>query len=97
MEMHQSRLYRIAYAYLHNEDDALEVIQESTYRAYRNLKKLKQPNYFETWLIRILLNCCADERKRQGRFRPVNNVHTNIQEPSSSEYLTLILQRLSPT
>ncbi|PZT57794.1 hypothetical protein DN757_00095 [Paenibacillus silvae] len=47
--MHQSRLYRIAYAYLHNEGDALEAIQESTYRAYRNLKKLKEPSYFSTW------------------------------------------------
>ncbi|MGG0821457.1 sigma-70 family RNA polymerase sigma factor [Paenibacillus turicensis] len=85
MEMHQSRLYRIAYAYLHNQEDALEVIQESTYRAYRNLKKLKEPSYFGTWMIRILLNCCADERKRQSRFRPITNVHTgtSIQEPSS--------------
>jgi RNA polymerase sigma-70 factor (ECF subfamily) len=74
MEMHQSRLYRIAYAYLHNEGDALEAIQESTYRAYRNLKKLKEPSYFGTWLIRILLNYCADERKHKNRFSPVSAV-----------------------
>nr|WP_282446113.1 sigma-70 family RNA polymerase sigma factor [Paenibacillus silvae] len=74
MEMHQSRLYRIAYAYLHNEGDALEAIQESTYRAYRNLKKLKEPAYFGTWLIRILLNYCADERKHKHRFHPVSAV-----------------------
>lgn len=79
MEMHQSRLYRIAYAYLHNEGDALEAIQESTYRAYRKLKKLKEPSYFATWLIRILLNYCADERKRKSRFSHVTEIH----EPSS--------------
>ncbi|WP_440117560.1 sigma-70 family RNA polymerase sigma factor [Paenibacillus sp. QZ-Y1] len=79
MEMHQSRLYRIAYAYLHNEGDALEAIQESTYRAFRKLKKLKEPSYFGTWLIRILLNYCADERKRKSRFNPVTEIH----EPSS--------------
>ncbi|MET3937638.1 RNA polymerase sigma factor (sigma-70 family) [Paenibacillus sp. PvP094] len=79
MAMHQSRLYRIAYAYLHNEGDALEAIQESTYRAYRKLKKLKEPSYFGTWLIRILLNYCADERKRKNRYSPVTEMH----EPSS--------------
>lgn len=79
MEMHQSRLYRIAYAYLHNEADALEAIQESTYRAFRKVKKLKEPSYFGTWLIRILLNYCADERKRKSRFSQM----TDIQESSS--------------
>lgn len=78
MAMHQSRLYRIAYAYLHNEGDALEAIQESTYRAYRKLKT-KEPSCFGTWLIRILLNYCADERKRKNRYSPVTEMH----EPSS--------------
>lgn len=79
MELHHRRLYRIAYAYLHNEGDALEAIQESTFRAFRKLKKLKEPSYFGTWLIRILLNYCADERKRKSRFSPDTTVH----EPSS--------------
>jgi len=79
MELHHNRLYRIAYAYLHNEGDALEAIQESTFRAFRKLKKLKEPSYFGTWLIRILLNYCADERKRKSRFSPDTTVH----EPSS--------------
>ncbi|WP_091015188.1 MULTISPECIES: sigma-70 family RNA polymerase sigma factor [Paenibacillus] len=75
MELHQSQLYRIAYAYLHDEGDALEAIQESTFRAFHKLKKLKEPSYFGTWLIRILLNYCADERKRKNRFSPVTKIH----------------------
>ncbi|OMF68016.1 sigma-70 family RNA polymerase sigma factor [Paenibacillus sp. FSL R5-0766] len=74
MELHQSQLYRIAYAYLHNEGDALEAIQESTFRAFHKLKKLKEPSYFGTWLIRILLNYCADERKRKSRLSPVTEI-----------------------
>lgn len=70
MDLHRNRLYRIAYAYLHNEGDALEAIQECTYRAFRKLKKLKEPAFFSTWLVRILLNYCADERKRKHRFSP---------------------------
>lgn len=64
----QERLYRIAYAYLHNEADALEAIQEVTYRAFNKINKLKDPAFFTTWIIRILLNYCSDERKRKRCF-----------------------------
>jgi RNA polymerase sigma-70 factor (TIGR02954 family) len=68
MSSQQERLYRIAYAYLHNEADALEAIQETTYRAFNKINKLKDPALFSTWIIRILLNYCSDERKRNQRF-----------------------------
>lgn len=65
---HKYSLYRIAYAYLKNEQDALEAIQEVTFRAFKNLKKLREPKYFSTWLTRILINYCNDELKRKKRF-----------------------------
>jgi RNA polymerase sigma factor (sigma-70 family) len=68
MSSHQERLFRIAYAYLHNETDALEALQEVTYRAFNKINKLKDPAFFGTWIIRILLNYCSDERKRKSRF-----------------------------
>jgi RNA polymerase sigma-70 factor (TIGR02954 family) len=68
MSSQQERLYRIAYAYLHNEADALEALQEVTYRAFNKINKLKDPAFFGTWIIRILLNYCSDERKRKLRF-----------------------------
>lgn len=64
----KEQLYRIAFSYLNNEQDALEAIQETTFRALKNIKKLKQPEYFKTWLIRILLNYCNDELKRNRRM-----------------------------
>jgi RNA polymerase sigma factor, sigma-70 family len=75
------RLFRIAYSYLKNEEDAIEAIQELTYRAYLKLGKLKEPRYFHTWLIRILIRYCLDERKRRQRMTPVNEVP----EPLSKE------------
>lgn len=64
---HKSQMYKIAYSYFGNEQDALEAIQETTCRAYNNFHKLKQPEYFKTWLIRILINYCIDERKRMKK------------------------------
>jgi len=68
---HKFKLYRIAYAYLKNEEDALEAIQEATCRAFVKLGKLKQPHYFHTWLVRILIHYCIDEQKRKRKMLPL--------------------------
>lgn len=64
---YKEQLYRIAYSYLKNEQDALEAIQETTCRAYMSLGKLKDHSYFKTWVIRILINYCIDEQKRKHK------------------------------
>lgn len=64
----KDRLYRTAYLYLGSEADALEAVDEAVYLALRALKKLRQPEYFETWLTRIVLNECHKELRRRKRF-----------------------------
>ena len=44
----RQRLYRTAYLYLGSEADALEAVDEAVYQALRALKKLRQPELFET-------------------------------------------------
>lgn len=74
---YKEQLYRIAFSYLKSQEDALEAIQETTFRAYKNLYKLKNPQYFKTWLIRILINYCINEIKRRekvvGITKPINH------------------------
>jgi RNA polymerase sigma-70 factor (TIGR02954 family) len=65
------KLFSIAFAYLKNEDDALEAIQEATSRAYIKLSKLKEPRYFQSWYIRILIHLCIDEQKRKRKMLPL--------------------------
>ena len=62
------RLYRTAYLYLGSEADALEAVDEAVYRALKALRQLREPEYFETWLTRILLNECYRELRRRKRF-----------------------------
>lgn len=64
---YEEALYRTAISYLKNEGDALEAIQEVTYRAYRSIKTVKEPAYFKTWLIRIMMNYCRDVIKKSKR------------------------------
>ena len=50
------KLYRLAYSYVHNENDALDLVQESAYKAIKNCHTLKHPQYAGTWIYRIVIN-----------------------------------------
>ncbi|MFF2874984.1 sigma-70 family RNA polymerase sigma factor [Gottfriedia sp. NPDC057991] len=64
---HKLSLYKTALAYLKNKDEAIEAIQEVTFRAYQNIKTLREPSYVKTWLIRIMINYCQDYIKKNNR------------------------------
>lgn len=64
----KQRLYRTAYLYLGSEADALEAVDEAVYQALRALKRLRAPDFFETWMTRILINECHRELRRRKRL-----------------------------
>ncbi len=60
------KLYKMAYIYMKNENDALDVVQETIARAYSNIHTVKEERYFATWLMRILINTAIEMlRKNQ--------------------------------
>ncbi|CAM3510117.1 sigma-70 family RNA polymerase sigma factor [Paenibacillus lupini] len=73
IQMDQSRLYGIAYSYMRNEADALEAIQETTFRVWNKRRTLRDPKVFTTWMTRILIRVCLDEQKKRRREQPLNN------------------------
>lgn len=79
----RQRLYRISILTLGNEADALEAVDEAVYQALRHLKQLRQPEFFETWLTRILINTCHKELRRRKRFSPAGE--DMLPEPSKIE------------
>ena len=63
----KEKLIRIAYKYTLNDAIVEDVLSETIYQAYKNRKQCKQPEYFDTWLIRILINNCLKEIKQQSK------------------------------
>lgn len=94
IKQHEEKMYRIAYSYLKNESDALEAIQEATCRAYVKLHRLKEPAYFGSWLIRILMNYCADELKRQGRRNEAKQAAKSSNKVSSVSHEAALLDKM---
>ena len=65
VEALKGKLYRTAYLYLGSEAHALDAVDETVYKGLCAHKKLRQPEYFDTWLTRILINVCNTERRRR--------------------------------
>lgn len=59
-----------------NSDDALDVVQETAYKSFTQIKTLKNPEYFKTWLIRIAINISLDFLKKQKKIVYLNTEHT---------------------
>ena len=68
MKEHKEPLFRTALAFLKNEHDAIEAVQEITYRAYKKIHTVKEPSYIKTWLTRIMMNYCQDQIKKNKRL-----------------------------
>ena len=82
------RLYKTALLYLGSEAVALDAVDEAVYKALCSYKKLRQPEYFDTWITRILINECYNELRRQKRFRPLDE----LPEGATEEFDTLPLK-----
>ena len=63
----EGRLYRIAQAMLWRDADCADAIQEAVFRGWMKKGQINEPAYFETWLIRILINQCKDVLRRRKR------------------------------
>ena len=61
----QESLYRMAFLYTRNEEDALDALQEGILKAYTHRKTLRKPEHFKTWLMRIVINSAQDLMKKR--------------------------------
>ncbi|MPM14337.1 hypothetical protein SDC9_60699 [bioreactor metagenome] len=62
-------LYKTAFLYVKNEHDALDIYQETVYKAYINISKLRNVNYFKTWITKILINNVNMKNRHYKKFQ----------------------------
>lgn len=81
LQSDKARYYRIAYSYVKNEQDALDIVGDATYKALLNLRSLKNPEYFGTWMTRIVINCALDQLRRSSRVTFLDDALPRAQPP----------------
>jgi len=69
MARHERRLYGIAYGYLRNAEDALEVVQDAFVKLYQQSNRIDARAEVGAWLSRVAINGAIDryrQKKRRG-------------------------------
>lgn len=74
-------MYRIAFSYVHNPDDAMDIVQESVYKAIYNAGQIKNEKYIKTWICKIVIHASVDFMKKNQKEIPVEQLY-EMDEPS---------------
>ena len=90
----RGKLYRAALLTLGSESAAVDAVDEAVYKGYLSYQKLRDPQYLETWLVRILINVCRDELRRRKRELAVEELPETAQEAYDSLPLKEAVRRL---
>jgi len=81
----EKKLFRTAKGVLGNETLSLDAVSEAVFRAFKGIKRLREPKYVETWFIRILLNAANDIRRRQKYEIVMGNMSEGVYYDHHSE------------
>ncbi len=60
----EKKLFRVAYLTLGGYPNCEDAVQEALMKAWEGRAALRDPQYFDTWLIRILINECRNLQRR---------------------------------
>lgn len=97
-QQYEEDIYRTAYVYVKNKDDALDIVQEVAYQSFKKIDTLQKPEYFKTWLTKITINCAINVIKKNQKviqLKPEFEVMITSEEEDLS--LSLSLQELMNT
>lgn len=69
MEQNSGAMYKVAWAILKNNEDVADAVQDTILTCYEKLHTLRQPEYFKSWMTRILINHCYQIQNRYKTWK----------------------------
>lgn len=75
-------LYATARLIVREDAGAEDATQDALVNAWRHLSSLRDPDRFEAWLYRLLVNACRTQMRRSGRH---SVVEIELVDPSSND------------
>ena len=74
----EEMMCKIAMSMLRNEKDCEDAIQSAIMTAFEKLSTLKNEEYFKTWLMRILINTCNKQLRRNKRTAELTEIQAAL-------------------
>lgn len=89
-------LYITAQRLLGNKQDIADVLQETILICYREIGKLKNPKYFNTWVYKILVNNCK-KYFRETTYVPIDDYDAPSHYSSERLELNELIEQIPET
>nr|WP_295734780.1 sigma-70 family RNA polymerase sigma factor [uncultured Intestinibacter sp.] len=64
---YKSYLYKVAYTYVKDKQVALDILQETSFKAWLNIHTLKDEEKFKPWITKILVNTALNYIKKESK------------------------------
>lgn len=90
VQQYEDVLYKVARRLLENDEDVADAMQEAIMVAYEKVHTLKNEDYFNTWICKILINTCNRTLNKKGKLTLVAQ-HTE-QTQNGNEFLKIELE-----
>lgn len=91
MRRYNQRLYRVARAILHDDDEAEDVMQDAYVRAYQYLHQFVGRAPFSAWLTRIAVNEALGRLRLRNRNQPLDEI-----EQDGEPHMKMVATSLDP-
>lgn len=86
--------YRLAFSYVRNSQDALDIVQEAVYKAMTSKTMLRSPQYIRTWFYKIVVNTSLDFLRKHKRTIVVDDAKlSEFDGGNSDKYTNIDLQQ----
>lgn len=89
----KEQYYRLAYSYVKNQDDALDIVHESIYKAMLAFKRPKNPEEIKPWFYRIVVNTALDFLRKQKPVELAEEQILELYDSYEDSYQDLDLQK----
>lgn len=90
----EKSLYYVSKSILSNDEDCKDAIQNTIFKAYKNLGNLREDCYFKTWITRILINECYGIAKTNKRQVPYEDYMMDLKEKTNFSEVYIEIQNL---
>lgn len=84
----QERAYRLAYSYVRNKEDALDIVQDAIHKAFISIENLKNTGSLKSWFFRIIVTTSLDFIRKQKKVQIMDEEKLEVVLPSSQDHYT---------
>lgn len=91
---HKENVYRLAFSYVKNKENALDIVQDSICKAIASIDSLHNPEVVKSWFYRIVVNTSLDFLRRQKKIQFVDDDMLEAYSPGQVDvYQDIDLER----